>query len=217
MSNLRMRLLAAVAGKRRGQDTQNANLRCDGDTQFNPLANSGVASSPAVTPQLSKNINTVTPLHSDFGDQPSFSDPDSAKGLYSRIVAALSGRCPDFIEDQRWRQAIADGDHFLVQWCGQAAALGWTARDLFGLADIPESPGPNYQRLARYDQTGLIWMLQGRRVVALTQDTAVIETANGTIAYRRYNKPALGLLGNSLDDFARGLEAVTADNSEVTR
>jgi len=42
--------------------------------------------------------------------------------------------------------------------------------------------------------------LHGRRVVALTKDTAVIETANGTVAYRRYNKPALGPLGDSLDD-----------------
>lgn len=36
---------------------------------------------------------------------------------------------------------------------------------------------------------------------------AVIETAIGTILYRRYNKPALGPVGDSLDDFAgRGIE-----------
>jgi hypothetical protein len=50
------------------------------------------------------------------------------------------------------------------------------------------------------DQTGLAWLSQGRRVVAFTQDTAVIETATGTVSYRRHNKPALGPLGDSLDD-----------------
>jgi hypothetical protein len=48
----------------------------------------------------------------------------------------------------------------------------------------------------------LIWLLHGRQVVALTEDAADIETATGTVSYRRYNKPALGPLGDSLDDFA---------------
>jgi hypothetical protein len=42
--------------------------------------------------------------------------------------------------------------------------------------------------------------LQGRQVVELTKDKAVIETATGAVSYRRYNKPALGPLGDSLDD-----------------
>jgi hypothetical protein len=82
---------------------------------------------------------------------------------------------------------------------GQAFALGWTSRDLFGLAQAPDKPGPNYERLSRYDQTGLIWLLQGRRVVALTKDTAAIETATGTVCYRRYSKPTPGPLGKNLD------------------
>ena len=122
----------------------------------------------------------------------------------------------DHIAHDRWRQAIADGAHFLAQWGEQAAALGWTARDLFGLADIPDRPASNYQRLSRYDLTGLVWLLQGRRVVALTKDTAVIETAIGTVSYQRHNKPALGPLGDSLDDFAPESEAIAADNSEAT-
>jgi len=81
---------------------------------------------------------------------------------------------------------------------------GLPARDLFGLPDVPDRPRPKYQRLSRYDQTGLIWLLQGRRVVELTKDKAVIETPTGAVTYRRYNKPALGPLGDSLDDFASG-------------
>jgi hypothetical protein len=119
---------------------------------------------------------------------------------YERMLAALCKRRPDLVEDNRWHQAIADSIAFVAQWGEQAAALGWTARDLFGLADVPDKPAPSFQRLSRYDQTGLVWLLQGRRVVTLTKDTAVIETANGTLSYRRYNKPALGPLGDSLDD-----------------
>jgi hypothetical protein len=119
---------------------------------------------------------------------------------YERMLAALCERCPDFVEEYRWREATADGIAFVSQWGEQAAALGWTVRDLFGLAEIPERPGPSYERLSRYDQTGLVWLLQGRRAVAFTQDTAVIETATGTVSYRRHNKPALGPLGDSLDD-----------------
>ena len=57
--------------------------------------------------------------------------------------------------------------------------------------------------------------MRGRRVVEFTNDRAVIETATGTVSYRRYNKPALGPLGDSLDDFASGSEAITPDEAKV--
>jgi hypothetical protein len=75
------------------------------------------------------------------------------------------------------------------------------ADDLFGLVPIPDKPKPAFERLSRYDQTGLCWLLRGRRVIALTEITAVIETATGTLAYRRHKKPAHGPLGDSLEDF----------------
>jgi hypothetical protein len=53
------------------------------------------------------------------------------------------------------------------------------------------------------DQTGLVWLSQGRRVVELTKDKAVIETPNGTVSYRRHDKPALGPLGDSQDDMGQ--------------
>jgi hypothetical protein len=47
-----------------------------------------------------------------------------------------------------------------------------------------------------------VWLLQGCEVVALTDATAAIQTSTGAItAYRRFNKPAFGPLGDSLDDF----------------
>jgi len=59
------------------------------------------------------------------------------------------------------------------------------------------------RHLANPDATRLICLLQGRWVVAPTKDTAVIETATGTVSYRRHNKPALGPLGDSLDDMGQ--------------
>jgi len=66
---------------------------------------------------------------------------------------------------------------------------------------VPNTPTPSYRRLSRYDETGLIWLLRGRPVVALTDATAAIQNAASSITvYRRDNKPALGPLGDSLDD-----------------
>ena len=121
---------------------------------------------------------------------------------YSNTLSALRARCPAYVEPADWQRAVADGHRFLAAWGVQAEALGWTARDLFGLHTPPEQPAANYQRLSRYDETGLVWLLQGRPVVALTAEMAAIQTASGgTLTYRKYNKPAFGPVGDSLDDF----------------
>ena len=121
-------------------------------------------------------------------------------GRYGRTMAALEARCPDLVPADRWQLAVDDGRRFLARWGDQAEALGWTARDLFGL-HTPEKPHPSYGRLSRYDETGLIWLLEGRPVVALTEATAAIQNPTAAITvYRRFDKPALGPVGDSLDD-----------------
>jgi hypothetical protein len=104
-------------------------------------------------------------------------------------LRALDARRPDRVEDHgRWRQAVADGETFLARWDERALGLGWTVDDLFGLN--PLAP------LLRYDAMGLLWLLRGRSVVALTSESAAIENPNGAICvYRRYNKPTVGPLG----------------------
>jgi len=121
---------------------------------------------------------------------------------YERVFRALEAGCPDLIPADRWQAAVEDGRRFLGRWGDQAEALGWTARDLFGLHIPPAKPHPSYARLSRYDETGLCWLLDGREVVALTEATAAIQNPTGAITiYRRHNKPALGPVGDSLDDF----------------
>jgi hypothetical protein len=118
-----------------------------------------------------------------------------------RTFSELERRCPDHIDRRDWQQAVTDGRAFLARWGEQAEALGWTARDLFGLGPVPEDPAPSYRRLSRYDLTGLVWLLRGSTVVALTDTTAAIQHATGNVTiYRKHNKPALGPLGDSLDD-----------------
>jgi hypothetical protein len=121
---------------------------------------------------------------------------------YSEVFSALRSKCPELIENDRWQDAIHDAESFLPVWGQQAHSLGWTARELFGLHPMPERPASSYQRLSRYDCTGLVWLLRGRPVVALTADTAAIQTrSGGVLTYRKRNKPALGPVGDSLDDF----------------
>jgi hypothetical protein len=120
---------------------------------------------------------------------------------YGRVLTILESRCPDHVPVDRWQAAVEDGRAFLTRWGDQAEALGWTARDLFGLHAPPAQPRPSYSRLSRYDETGLVWLLQGRPVVALTEAAAAIQGLTGNVTiYRRYNKPALGPVGDSLDD-----------------
>jgi hypothetical protein len=121
---------------------------------------------------------------------------------FSRTFSELERRCPDHVEPSRWQQAVEDSRRFLAQWGEQAEHFGWTPRDLFGLHKIPAKPHPSYRRLSRYDCTGLIWLLRGCPVVALTESTVAIRMPTGSIlTYRKHNKPALGPLGDSLDDF----------------
>ena len=77
-----------------------------------------------------------------------------------------------------------------------------TAPDLFGLHTPPAKPHPSYSRLSRYDCTGLCWLLQGKAVIALTADTATIKNliSGNVTVFRKSNRPALGPVGDSLDD-----------------
>jgi hypothetical protein len=114
-------------------------------------------------------------------------------GRCSRTLSVLEARCPDHVPAERWRQAVEDGRRFLAKWGAQAMALGWRSNDLFALSPVPAHIKPSFQRLSRYDETGLIWLLQGRAVVGLTASMAAIQNPRGSITcYRKHNKPAFG-------------------------
>jgi hypothetical protein len=103
---------------------------------------------------------------------------------FRKVFAFLQLKCPDHVPVKRWWQCVEDGKHFLAKWGALAESLGWDARDLFGLAPVPDDPRPSYSRMSRFDCMGLIWLLQGRRVTELTETAAIIrnpKTGVGTV------------------------------------
>jgi hypothetical protein len=79
---------------------------------------------------------------------------------------------PGDMPPHRWQRFVDDVGLFLDSgFAGQAAALGWGPRDLFGCdRDRP---------FARIDQCGLLWLLNGNRLLALTENTATVEMPTG--------------------------------------
>jgi hypothetical protein len=81
-------------------------------------------------------------------------------------------RPPGDVPSQRWRRFVDDVGRFLDNpFCAIATALGWGSYDLFGCdRDRP---------FARIDQAGLLWLLSGDKLIALSENTATIETRTG--------------------------------------
>jgi hypothetical protein len=94
--------------------------------------------------------------------------------IYALAFAQLQAHAPPEAPLERWHEFINDAGIFLDQWGRDAERLGWTAEDLFGLH--PVAP------MARYDRMGLIWLLKGERVVALT--TTGARLSGGLTFYR---------------------------------
>ena len=77
----------------------------------------------------------------------------------------------------RWQTLQSDAARFIETWGVQAARLGWGTLDLFGTnATKP------FERL---DAAGLVWLLNGRPVVALTASEAVVQCSTARQTYRR--------------------------------
>ena len=111
--------------------------------------------------------------------------PFSRLCRFGREFENLERRCPEHVSAARWQRCVEDGRRFLATWDEQAGRLGWTGADLFGLHDPPSTPSPSYSRLSRRDCAGLIWILDSRPVVALTDRAAIMKTLSGTLTWRR--------------------------------
>jgi hypothetical protein len=81
-------------------------------------------------------------------------------------------RRPGDAPPRRWPQFIDDIGRFLDgSWAEKAASLGWGPLDLFGC--------DRARPFARIDHAGLLWLLNGDRLVELDRHRAVIETRTG--------------------------------------
>ena len=70
-----------------------------------------------------------------------------------------------------WQQLITDAERFLEDWAPQAAALGWPAWELFGCHR--RAPWGRIQGM------GLVLLLHGDQLAALTANEAVIRRPSG--------------------------------------
>jgi hypothetical protein len=83
---------------------------------------------------------------------------------------------PTDIHPHRWRQFLGDCNNFLASgdnWADRAAGLGWETLTLFGYR--PHRP------LLHHGSAGLLWAINGGRLLELHREWAVIErSANGS-------------------------------------
>ena len=103
------------------------------------------------------------------------------------------------ISPERWAQFIDDCGRFLDQgWATHAEGLGWGPLDLFG-CDRERPP-------AEDDHAGLLWRVEGGKLLIMSAYAAIIETATGQqmTFHRRNNRPGELALAWELDQ-DRGL------------
>jgi len=96
--------------------------------------------------------------------------PDDWKAGYARLQVIP---CPAAAPPDRWNRIIVAAGALLAQWGAQLTAMGWTTADLFGAH--PEAP------LARYDCAGLVLLLAGSDIIAVTADQVKMRTRAGAI------------------------------------
>jgi hypothetical protein len=88
------------------------------------------------------------------------------------IARLESHKVPKGVPAHRWRQFINDCHTFLCakeNWAERAAVLGWNDLQLFGCCPRP---------LERLGSAGLLWAINGGRLVELHRDWAAIERAS---------------------------------------
>lgn len=96
--------------------------------------------------------------------------PEWQTGI-TRLQATLP---PDGVPAARWCRFLDDTRRIHEQgWLARAAALGWSAVDVFGLD--PAQP------CERVDQAGLAWLIDGGQLAALAADRAAIRLPTGSI------------------------------------
>ena len=119
-------------------------------------------------------------------EQPAAAQPAAAATSANETVAAWAEGVarlrrmppPCNYPERPWQQLIVDAERFLDGWAAQAAALGWPTWELFGCHR--RAPWGRIQGM------GLVLLLRGKELAALTATEAVIRTATG--AHQTYHR-----------------------------
>jgi hypothetical protein len=123
----------------------------------------------------SQNVPTVATVTTDFKGGPTLEDALFGGLANMRVADPLEG-----FSFPMWRHICIDGEAFSRRWAAQAAALGWSALDIFGVH--PLSPA------GRIGCWGVALLIQGGEVDALTSDAASIRRRSGArLTWRRFD------------------------------
>ena len=130
-------------------------------------------------------IVTIANANQDVKEQPSVGDaklPDRApaesqsRGIVRQWIGGVQSldyvRCPTAVPLIRWHLFLGDCHCFLSSsenWAERAATLGWNALALFGCYRT--------RPLEHLGSAGLMWAINGGKLVELHRDWAVIERA----------------------------------------
>jgi hypothetical protein len=144
------------------------------------------------------------PSGASFGDQPRvLPTPDDFEEraaiveygagvprAWAEGFARLDTCCrPRGFSKAQWQQVIDDGGRFLDGgWAQKAAAIGWTATDIFGVHPLKPR--------VRFDAMGLVSLIRGGDVIDVQVDRAVIRMPTGnnlTYYLRRHFSEAVTL------------------------
>lgn len=150
----------------------------DGKGELDQLLGGGVTRVTRVTRDFEHARKVVAwDLYIDQGhlSEAEFREPSEAlPSSWTHGLARLRAmEIPDGFTAERWRYIVDDAAAFLNQWGVRAANLGWSIHDLFGVH--PVAPA------VRFDAMGLIPLLNGDPVVALSETTATVRKVSGSI------------------------------------
>ena len=139
---------------------------------------------PAQPERLTQSVSSVLPVPDVSLSGPSWTDAEEERAAiveydagapraWAEALARLDPACPRCdMPPKRWLQFIDDCRRFLDDgWAVCAERLGWGPLDLFGC--------DRTKPFARIDRAGLLWLLNGRKLLALSADAAAIATASG--------------------------------------
>ena len=125
-----------------------------------------------------------TPIRAtDKTDKSPLPSLDGVPEVWTEGVVRLLAMPPHSTwEPERWRVLQDDVYGFLLTWGAQAHLLGWMELDLFAVHRT--------HPWARLDSMGLVPLLGGRSIVAMTETEAAIKTGSGgTLTYYRRKPP----------------------------
>lgn len=117
---------------------------------------------------------------------------------YARLLRTTP---PQGFTDQQWQRLIDDGGAFLDRWGAEAARVGWSAIDAFGVLPSPDML--NHRPLEVDQLPGLVPLIGGGEATAIDKDHVTIRRRSGAeLVYLRRGREGAVALWELRDDHA---------------